>query len=191
MIQAAIQTREAARNNYLATDTSTMVLEEPQHERFGLLQFYPDGKSEYVSAMPRKLPPLDTELDIFAVHGLNGDREETWTYTLTGQDSDMKGGWKPKSRHGSYDLGKGDASKTETHVAKKTLWLRDFLRLDFPNARIYSIGYNSKVAGSYGTGRLDSFAREILINVQRTRETEEVKTRKQHDYCLPATGLIL
>lgn len=170
---------------------STMVSEGPQHERFGLLQLYPDGKSENANPKPRNPPPLNTEFDIFAVHGLNGDREETWTYTLAGQDADGKGGEKPKSRHGSYDLGKGDASRTETLAVKKPLWLRDFLRHDFPNARIYSIGYNSKVAGSYGTGRLDSFAREILINVQRTRESEEVKTSKQLDYTLRAMGLIL
>lgn len=168
-----------------------MVLEEPQHERFGLLQLYPDGKSEYVNTKPRKLPPLDTEFDIFAVHGLNGNREETWTYPLAGYHADVRGGKKPKSRHGSYDPGKGDTSMTETHAAQNPLWLRDLLRYDFPNARIYSIGYNSKVAGSYGTGRLDSFALEILINVQRTRETDEVRTRRQYDYFVLAMGLIL
>ena len=155
-----------------------MAPEEPQHERFGLLQLYPDGKFEHTSPKPRQRLPLETEFDIFAVHGLNGDREETWTYTFTGQDSDVIGGKKPKSRHGGHDLEKGDASRTDAHSSKKVLWLRDFLRHDFPRARIYSIGYNSKVAGSYGTGQLDSFAREILINVQRTRQTEEVKTRK-------------
>lgn len=166
-----------------------MVLEEPQHERFGLLQLYPDGKSDHVDTKPRKLPPLDTEFDIFAVHGLNGNREETWTYDLAGYDAG--GGKKPKSRHGSYDLGKGDTSMAKTHAAQNPLWLRDFLRHDFPNARIYSIGYNSKVAGSYGTGGLDSFALEILINVQRTRETDEARTRRRYDYLLLAMGLIL
>ncbi len=167
---------------------STMAPEEPQHERFGLLQLYPNGKSEYVGPKPRKVPPLDTQFDIFAVHGLNGDREETWTYTSNGQNSDGKGGEKLRSRHGSYDLGKDGASRTETHATKNPLWLRDFLRHDFPNARIYSIGYNSKVTNSYGTGRLDSFAREILVNVQRTRETEEVTTCEQHDFFFLAMG---
>ena len=164
---------------------------KPRHERFGLLQLYPDGKSEYMNAKPRTPPPLDTEFDIFAVHGLNGDKEETWTYTLNRQEADIKGREKPKSRHESYDLGNGDAGRMETHAAENPLWLRDFLKHDFPNARIYSIGYNSKVAGSYGTGRLDSFAREILINVQRTRETEKVKTRNQRHYFLVAVGLTL
>lgn len=82
-------------------------------------------------------------------------------------------------------------SKIDLGADRNPLWLRDFLKEDFPNARVYSMGYNSKVAFGFGTGRLDSFARELLINIQRTRETEDEKQRPILFVCHSIGGLVV
>lgn len=165
-----------------------MASQTPQHERFGLLQLYPDSSAKNSPATPPKARSLNAHFDIFALHGLNGDREETWTYTPEAAREDkvkVAGMNNFRGKLGSKE------SKIETGAHGNPLWLRDFLKEDFPNSRIYSVGYNSKVAFSFGTGRLDSFARELLVNIQRTRETEDEKQRPILFVCHSMGGLVV
>lgn len=165
-----------------------MASQTPPHERFGLLQLHPDPSAKSKTVTSPRARALDTQFDIYALHGLNGDREETWTYTLEATPED-----KAKDVGTSKFRGKlgGKKSKTDTAVDSNPLWLRDFLKDDFPNARIYSMGYNSRVAFNFGTGRLDTFARELLVNIQRTRETEGEKQRPIVFICHSMGGLVV
>jgi hypothetical protein len=67
----------------------------------------------------------------------------------------------------------GDAYNTWTHENGK-LWLRDFVPDDFPGARVFSFGYNSKVFCSLGEGTVESFARSLLEGLTRERTEEKV-----------------
>ncbi|KAA6415096.1 MAG: hypothetical protein FRX48_01848 [Lasallia pustulata] len=165
-----------------------MASQTPQHERFGLLQLYPAPSAKAKTVTAPKARSLNAQFDIFALHGLNGDREETWTYTPDAAHED-----KAKDAGTNKFRGKlgGKDSKTDMGGDRNPLWLRDYLKDDFPNARIYSVGYNSKVAFSFGTGRLDSFARELLVNIQRTRETENEKQRPILFVCHSMGGLVV
>ncbi|KAI9818767.1 MAG: hypothetical protein M1827_007587 [Pycnora praestabilis] len=162
-----------------------MAPEIPQ-EHFGLLQLYPDSCDKSKTSTAFKAYSLDAQFDIFALHGLNGDREETWTHTSEVahnaggkiRDKGKDGGiYTARGRHGSRDLAIDGTNNMRIPVLPKNpLWLRDFLKDDFPNARIYTFGYNSKLAFNFGTGRLDAFARDLLVNIQSTRETENVNS---------------
>lgn len=165
-----------------------MASQIPQHERFGLLQLYPDSSAKNSPATSRKARSLSAHFDIFALHGLNGDREETWTYTPEAAHEDKA---KVVGMNKSRDKLGSKKSKIEMGAHRNPLWLRDFLKEDFPNSRIYSVGYNSKVAFSFGTGRLDSFARELLVSIQRTRETEDEKQRPILFVCHSMGGLVV
>ena len=55
-------------------------------------------------------------------------------------------------------------------------WLRDFLPNEFPEARIYSFGYDSSFAFSKGTGTLRDFAISLLEAIKLQRTTSGVFT---------------
>ena len=86
------------------------------------------------------------EVDIVAVHGLNGHRDETWE---------------------SNDLSTPDSTR-------KSLWLRDALPLDFPGSRIFSFGYNSGVWMSDSISSIDEFARQLLNDLALCRREHAV-----------------
>jgi hypothetical protein len=67
----------------------------------------------------------------------------------------------------------GHAFKTWTHE-NGTFWLRDLLPNQFPGARIFTFGYESKVAFTLSAGKLDDFARSLLVVLTGTRKTDEV-----------------
>ena len=163
----------------------------PQHERFGLLQLYPDPSAKNKTVRAPKARSLNAQFDIFALHGLNGDREETWTYTPEAAHEDKAKDIETNKFRGKLGSNGSKESKIDTALDRNPLWLRDFLKDDFPDARIYSVGYNSKVAFNFGTGRLHSFARELLVNIQRTRETEDEKQRPILFVCHSMGGLVV
>ncbi|EON63739.1 hypothetical protein W97_02967 [Coniosporium apollinis CBS 100218] len=66
----------------------------------------------------------------------------------------------------------GDAFNTWTH-SNGQLWLRDFLPSEFPGARIFSFGYPSEVAFTLNTGKLDDFARSLLVKLSAVRHRPE------------------
>jgi len=67
----------------------------------------------------------------------------------------------------------GTPYRSWTHDNGK-LWLRDFALDRFPGARIYTFGYESRVAFSNGTGTLRDFARGLLEAIKLERRSPEV-----------------
>ena len=78
------------------------------------------------------------EVDIVAIHGINGHAFKTWTH------------------------GNG------------AFWLRDFLPIDLLGARVFTFGYESEVAFTLSTGKLEDFARSLLVALKGTRKSEKV-----------------
>ena len=62
----------------------------------------------------------------------------------------------------------GDAYKTWEHD-NGSLWLRDFLPADMPNARIMTFGYDSAVAFSKSVARIEDKALELLNHLSAKR----------------------
>ncbi|KAF8535303.1 P-loop containing nucleoside triphosphate hydrolase protein [Trichophaea hybrida] len=52
-----------------------------------------------------------------------------------------------------------------------TMWLRDFVPIDFPDIRVLSWGYESGLESSVSTMAIADFARQLLITVGTARET--------------------
>ena len=87
--------------------------------------------------------------DIVFVHGLQGDPEETWTHSeprTQENESGQRSVW-----------GKGlSLFRQGNPIAIKrarTFWPRDILPYDFPNARILTYGFASKVSYFFGNDK--------------------------------------
>ena len=66
----------------------------------------------------------------------------------------------------------GDAFNTWTHGDDGALWLRDTLPSQIPGARVFTFGYDSNVAFTRAKGSLDSYARELLEQLNAVRSGE-------------------
>ena len=66
----------------------------------------------------------------------------------------------------------GDAYKTWAHD-NGSLWLRDFLPADIPNARIMTFGYDSSVAFSRSVAKIEDKALELLNHLSARRSLAE------------------
>ena len=94
---------------------------------------------------------LDPQLDIVFIHGLQGHPRETWSHSINVTPSA-----KPKSKF----LGIGSQSRTPSQNRESPdhappdpllgLWPAKVLSLDFPNARILTYGYDSRVSNFFG-----------------------------------------
>jgi len=82
------------------------------------------------------------EVDIVAIHGLNGSASGTWTRETTNK---------------------------KTHEKTSTLWLRDLLPKDIPGARIYTYSYDSKVVFSKSRATTEDHAQSLLWALQAER----------------------
>ena len=69
----------------------------------------------------------------------------------------------------------GHAYHTWTHQQNGKLWLRDFLPLQLPGARIFTFGYPSEVVFSLATGKIADYARSLLEDLNSERRTPEVR----------------
>lgn len=49
------------------------------------------------------------------------------------------------------------------------LWLRDFLPAEIPGTRIFTFGYDAKVAFSQSTADLEDFAQSLLDQLKQYR----------------------
>ncbi|KAK6432725.1 hypothetical protein LTR95_011106 [Oleoguttula sp. CCFEE 5521] len=83
--------------------------------------------------------PRDAIVDIIFVHGLTGDRIDTWTTT-------------------------------------KLFWPKHCLQHSFPQARIFTHGYNANIR-SKGTGIIQDFARDLLHGIHNYRSEDETSDR--------------
>ena len=62
----------------------------------------------------------------------------------------------------------GDLYDTWTHE-NGNLWLRDFLPKHITGVRVFSFGYDARVAFTKGIATLDSFAKSLLDHLARYR----------------------
>ena len=69
----------------------------------------------------------------------------------------------------------GDPFRTWT--AGDKLWLRDFLPEQLPSARIFSYGYDSRVALSQSIAGVDDYARTLLDYLELVRMDTAAKAR--------------
>jgi len=75
------------------------------------------------------------------------------------------------------------------------VWLRDLLPTDMPGARIFSHGYNAEIFNSLSTGKVESFATQMLGHIQAALEQQhtppDAKVRKLHSLCCEGADSLL
>ncbi len=86
------------------------------------------------------------EVDIVAIHGLDGSAFGTWTV---------------------------DSSNEKTHKRTSTNWITDFLPRDVPGARIFTYGYESHLLFSKSRATVDDFAQKLLFALKVSRQDQE------------------
>ena len=64
----------------------------------------------------------------------------------------------------------GDRKGTWTSSSKQKLWLKDFLPLNLPNARIMTYGYNSSIAFGPNMSDIDDHATDLLASLLDARD---------------------
>jgi hypothetical protein len=72
----------------------------------------------------------------------------------------------------------GLASKGETtwtHPETKSMWLKDFLHLDIPQARIMRYSHNSRWKYDAAIKDLRGYGKQLLKAVSDVRDSEEVR----------------
>ena len=68
----------------------------------------------------------------------------------------------------------------KTWTEGKSLWLRDFLPKAVPEARVFTFGYNSRIAFGGTASRIDDFARTLLERLlQKRRQYKDTVVRKK------------
>ena len=70
------------------------------------------------------------------------------------------------------------------------MWLRDFLPVHLPEARIFTHGYDSIVAFSKSSAEVDDFARELLHQVQSQRKSARERARPMIFICHSLGGIL-
>ncbi|KAK3990460.1 hypothetical protein QBC44DRAFT_288816 [Cladorrhinum sp. PSN332] len=111
---------------------------------------------------------IATSFDIVAIHGLGGDAFQTWTYHDTDGRKIMNGGPDP-------------------------MWIQDFLKKDFPHARIFTYGYTtgdsffSNIVSGIG-----DYARDLMARLQGERfDVEKPGERPILFICHSLGGIVL
>lgn len=137
-LQSVICGRSASRRAPDTANNDTDIPSEPEHSGVHLLPN--DG------TIGNEAGTRTYEVDIVAVHGLNGTAVETWV----GEKVDQK-----------------------THRVTKALWLKDFLYKDFPGARVFTYKYPSQLFFSKSKGTTDDYAQKLLLGLRGYRVGQE------------------
>ncbi|CAO2650032.1 Nn.00g013240.m01.CDS01 [Neocucurbitaria sp. VM-36] len=118
------------------------------------------------------------DFDVVFIHGLQGHPKNTWTYTESDKHSSSA---KKKSffkkvfkRSDKQSSSSPCASQTSTHVEQSPcFWPKDFLAVDFPKARVFTYGYDSRVthffAGPANTSNILDRGRDLLSRLAGVR----------------------
>ena len=69
----------------------------------------------------------------------------------------------------------GHAMGTWIHASTNKLWLRDFLPLAIPNARIMTFGYDSRVVDSRNVLGIMENANNLLTHLGNFRDSTDLK----------------
>lgn len=133
-LQSVICGRSASRRVPDTANNDTDLPSEPEHSGVYLL---PNDGNTGIEAGTRTY-----DVDILAVHGLNGTAMGTWT----GAKVDQK-----------------------THRVTKALWIKDFLYKDFPGARIFTYKYPSHLFFSKSKATTDDYAQKLLLGLRGYR----------------------
>lgn len=68
----------------------------------------------------------------------------------------------------------GDSTKTWTLLKSNAFWLKDFLPLQIPDARVMTFGYNADAAFGQSTAEVADHAKSLLASLVDKREEPEV-----------------
>ena len=69
----------------------------------------------------------------------------------------------------------GDQVNTWTNPKTEAFWLRDYLPLDIPSARVMTFGYNADAAFGNTTADISDHAQDLLSSLFDRREKDDVK----------------
>lgn len=69
----------------------------------------------------------------------------------------------------------GDPKNTWTNHKTNAFWLKDFLPLDVPNARVMTFGYNADAAFGNTTADIIDHAKGLLSSLVDKREEDDVR----------------
>jgi hypothetical protein len=119
------------------------------------------------------------EVDIVAIHGLNGHFLKTWSSESVFVNTTAFGPANPQANLFPKSSGRRPVN-----------WLMDFLPEKVPEARIMSFGYNSIVAFSKSGATINTFAEQLLENLIACRETEEEQSRRIIFICHSLGGIV-
>lgn len=75
----------------------------------------------------------------------------------------------------------GDPKNTRTNHKTNAFWLKDFLPLDVPNARVMKFGYNADAAFGNSTADIIDHAKGLLSSLVDKREEDNVRCRYSLD----------
>ena len=132
------------------------------------------------------------------VHGLNGDRHDTWTKSLTNSltkskikrthdeafDASEMSGWRKRLNFGPRPNSSSSAREPQEpdlgEESREVFWPQDLLPKAIPDCRIVSWGYNVDLhvtRGSTSTATVFDHARTLLSDLADVRVTEEERKR--------------
>ena len=121
--------------------------------------------------------------DVIFIHGLQGHPRKTWTYEDPHIAEGNRQGSRQKGKHGislriSGAFGrakKGEPSSINSSVPE-VYWPKDLLAQDFPNLRIFTYGYDSRVTHWFKgpAMQLDiySYGESLLNGVEARRRAD-------------------
>ncbi len=137
-LQSIIRRRSGSGKVTEITGSETKIPSEPEQTGVYLLQ------NDIITG--NEVGTRTYEVDIVAVHGLNGTAMGTWT---------------------------GAKVEQQSHRATKRLWLKDFLYKDFPGARVFTYKYPSHLFFSKSKGTTDDYAEKLLLGLRSHRVGQE------------------
>ncbi|KAK5025638.1 hypothetical protein LTS07_007842 [Exophiala sideris] len=94
------------------------------------------------------------DFDIVFIHGIQGHPLRTWTHDLTQTDAPKSRRFLGlgKSRSGTLSRDRSRSGQGRHQDFHAGFWPAHLLKKDFPNARILTYGYDSKVSNFFGGG---------------------------------------
>lgn len=128
-------------------------------------------------------------MSIVFVHGLQGHPQKTWSCAAAAEsqasqnrtiaepqastDKSWWHFWSHTQLEASKGVDNGSHGTEESANHSQTFWPKDLLAEDFPQARIFTFGYNTQVTRGYAAinqGSIFSHARNLLYDLEIERK---------------------